>query len=197
MDPDTFPKWKSYFKNEGFKVMRVPFVVLYNRENIQRRVLRDFPQSHIEFGLVAKSSGVHPDGFKPKFEDGSVPIEARYASAIDAMPCIEKLKLPNSISPLYIHEKSKELIIHLPDILSPPQCHVLEPSAKTMATSLACLDRKRGCNNIEKDNVLYKYALGRLRVFTSPGAQMADLDDFVDIQMKHTFKYLLKNPLLI
>ena len=150
VDPDTFPKWKSYFKNEGFKVMRVPFVVLYNRENIQRRVLRDFPQSHIEFGLVAKSSGVHPDGFKPKFEDGSVPIEARYASAIDAMPCIEKLKLPNSRSPLYIHEKSKELIIHLLDILSPLQCHVLEPSANTMATSLAFLDSKRGCTNIEK-----------------------------------------------
>ena len=49
-----------------------------------------------------------------------------------------------------------------------------------MATSLACLDSKRGCTNIEKDSVLYKYALGRLRVFTSPGAQMADLDDFVD-----------------
>ena len=49
-----------------------------------------------------------------------------------------------------------------------------------MTTVLFCLDLDLTCVTMDTAGVAYRYAVGRLRVFATPGATMENLEDYTD-----------------
>lgn len=114
---ENFKDWKDSFQAEGFKTMNFPYVVLYKKNSIQRRAVSDFPQHHFDPALLANTPGIHPSGFKPKFNDAAPTLEIdetpRYASAVNVDSCGSKLTKPNLRAPICPAEKNPDLLMYV------------------------------------------------------------------------------------
>lgn len=164
--------------------MNFPYLVLYNKNSVQRRAVADFPQHHFDLALLAKSPGIHPSGFKPKFNDKAPTLEIdatpRYASAVNVASCGAKLTKPNSRSPICPSEKNPDLLMYVMDLFSPSGGYVIDPFSGSMSTLLASLESNRQCVCLESDPTCYRFSLARARIFATPGKSMKDLAIFSD-----------------
>ncbi len=175
---------ESLFQEEGFKVMDYCFIIVYDTTTMQKRTTSDFPQRNGDIAIVAKMSGIHPNGYTPLFSDKDLEKMSedyvRYASLINITCCKEKLKKPKQLAALRTDEKSVQLYSHIIKMLSPLNGSVFDPLGGTCTATIACLETNRSCVCLEVDEECYRYALGRARIFATPGASMVDLEDYAE-----------------
>ncbi len=175
---------ETAFREAEFKVMDHAFQILYDKSTLQRRLCSDFPQKQGEIGILARSAGVHPDGYSPEFNShGEGPFSddvVKFASLVNLKSCSEKLKRPNEFTAIRKDEKNVQLYKHMIKMLSPCGGTVMDPVAGPFTSALAYLETSRSCICLEKDADCYRYAMGRARIFATPGATMQQLDQFVE-----------------
>lgn len=182
------------FEKASFKVFNHSFQILYDLNTIQRRTNTDFPQRHGDIAIIAKTSGEHPSKYKPSFviEDGG--DQRRFASLTGVEACMDRLKKPSENVPIVIGEKSVSLYSHIIRMLCPPSGAVMDIIAGAFTTALSSLETGRKCICIEKNEISFKYALGRLRVHAVPGATMVDLADHSQTFEESTHETLTRAP---
>ncbi len=172
------------FKDGGFETIESPFVILYDRSTIQKRIIVDFPLKDSDVGLLVKTPGTHPAGYSPIFCEASSDLARDdvtvFASVINLKSCQNKLKPPNKMAVIRTEEKSVELYKHIIKMLSPPRGVVMDPLGGTFTCALACLDTGRSCISMEQDWGCFRYAAGRARIFATPEASMTQLEDYAD-----------------
>ncbi len=175
---------ESLFESEGFRVMDYCFLIVYDKKTLQRRITTDFPQRNGDIAILAKMPGIHPNGYTPVFTDKDAEDISddyvKFASLININYCQDKLKKPKQLGALRTDEKSVQLYSHIIKMISPVNGTVFDPISGTCAASIACLETNRSCVCLEKDLVCYRYAIGRARIFATPGATMKDLEDYSD-----------------
>ncbi len=174
------------FRDAEFKVMDHAFQILYDKATLHRRACYDFPQKQGEIGILAKSAGVHPDGYSPEFskygEGERIQSDdvVKFASLVNLNSCSDKLKKPKEFTAIRKDEKTVELFKHMIKMLSPPSGSVMDPIAGAFTAAIACLETNRSCICLENDADCYRFAVGRARIFATPGATMQQLDEFAE-----------------
>lgn len=163
-----FPKWEKSFVECKFNVMKYPYVLIKNDEQLQRRPITDFPQNIAEFALIAKAPGLHPERFKPEYSSPfhlvNCSLKRRFSAIYNVPVPRSKLTYPNSKSPIRVEEKSVDLLAEILDLFVPEEGSVLDPYAGTLTTAIACMSSKRTCECIEKDPSCFREAHARLRL---------------------------------
>ena len=184
LSEDQFTKLNVAFKNIRFKIMDYSFKIVYDSSTFQRRNVKDFPQRNADIALIARRIGEHPGKFKPLFcssagqeESGS---QVRFASVLNIATCQDKLKKPEENSALFPGEKSIQLFEHVIRMLCPTEGTIFDPVAGALTAAIACINTGRQCYAVEEDPVLFSYAIGRLRIMSTPETSMQDLSDFSD-----------------
>ncbi len=172
------------FQEEGLKVMEYCFIIVYDTSTMQKRVTNDFPLRHGDIAILAKMPGIHPNGYTPVFSDKegeTMPDDfVKYASLINISCCQDKLRRPNELAALRTDERSVQLYSHVIKMLSPVQGSVIDPLGGTGTSTISCLETNRSCVCLENDIECYRFAVGRARIFATPGATMQDLDDYAE-----------------
>ena len=167
------------FRSIGFKVCDHPFTIMFDTKTIRKRKAYDFPQRHFDIALIAKSQGLHPDGFLPEFVSAATTDEedqgnTTYASFNNVENCGSKLKEPNHNAALFPEERSVDLFSRVIRLLAPMEGALIDPFGGPLSTCLACLQTGRSCTAMDEDSNRFRFALGRLRVFATPDASMED-----------------------
>ncbi len=172
------------FTDEGFKVMDYCFIIVYDKSTMQRRITTDFPQRHGDIAILAKMPGIHPAGYTPIFSDKDAEQLSddvvKYASMINITCCRDKLRKPKEIGALRKDERSVQLYSHVIKMLTPVGGSVIDPLGGACTATIVCMETKRSCVCLESDTQCYSYAIGRARIFATPGATMADLSDYAE-----------------
>lgn len=181
---NQFAALRDLFSAASFKVCDHTYKVLYDPKTMKRRRNLDFPQRLDDICFIAKSNGAHPTSFVPDFascEEQIASVSATsYASVQNMQACSNKLKFPNQNSPIFPTERSMHLFMHLIRLFSPSNGAVLDPFGGPLSVAIACLKTDRTCLTIQRRSPGLKYAVGRLRVFATPDATLANLESFVD-----------------
>jgi len=174
----------NLFQEEGFKVMDYAFQILYDKSTMQRRASTDFPQRNGDIAILTKSPSVRSDRYTPIFVDKGMEIipddVAKFASFINVSYCRDKLKKPDKSSAIRTDERSVNLFTQIIKMLSPPNGSVIDPIGGTLTAAIACLETGRSCVCLENDTECFQYAVGRARIFATPGATMQQLNDYKD-----------------
>ena len=169
---------RDSFKHIGFKVCDHPFTILFDTKTMRKRKSHDFPQRHFDIALIAKTQGLHPEGFVPDFVSSAMSDDAdhtsTYASFINVENCCSKLKEPKQNAALNLEERSVQLYSRVIRLLTPIDGSLLDPFGGPLSTCLACLQTGRGCIAMDEESNPFKYSIGRLRVFATPDATMED-----------------------
>lgn len=158
--------WETAMTNEGFETSLPPTVVVKDVSMVQMNRLKNFPQNSVEFLLVFKSAGDHPDGFTPDFASPFqtlCPGRLRRWNAIVNVPVTRnKLTHPQSRSPVRVEEKNVNLLTELMDLYSPPGSRGLDVYAGTLTSAIAALRTKRSWTVVESDKICFDLAKARL-----------------------------------
>lgn len=173
------------FSTANFKVCPHQYSILYEVGNTKRSRSVDFPLDHGEIAILVKTNGKNPEGFVPEFALGNSEAHCHsaglYASITNVKQHRHKLKRPTYNTPMDSNEKSPELFSHFVRLFCPPGGTVMDPFGGALTTSLACIETNRKCVAMDQEGELMKYALGRLRIFVTPGASMDHLQQYTEV----------------
>ena len=180
-----FSEFQTVFLEQDFKVCDYGFSIHYDNSTIRRRRSVDFPQRNSEIALIGKTRGQHPNGFVPDFLNGldSGDEQANitpFDSFVGVEFCSNKLKRPRYNTPLFHDERSVDLFSRIIRMLTPPEGSCLDPFGGPLTTCLASLKTGRSCIAMDDTGDVFKFAVGRLRVYSTPSATMEMLDDYTD-----------------
>ena len=178
---DQYTLLHGEFGSLKFKLMEHSFKILYKVSSFQKRCVNDFPQRNSDIAIVARKQGIHPRGFQPAFVSQSASSSQRtnaFSSILDMNACQDKLKKPSENAALCNSEKSVEVFQHIITLFTPSNGAVLDPMAGALTAGIASLHTGRKCILLEKNPGLYKFAVGRLRIFATPQATMKSLGEY-------------------
>ena len=188
VNEQQFSVLQQEFKSRSFKVMDTSFKILYKIEGFGRRTTVDFPQRIGDIAFIAKTPGNHPQNFIPSFCESDNGTSDHFACVLNVPSCKNKLKRPNENSSLFPGEKSVELFEYVMKLFSPAGGSVIDPFANTFTSGIAALRVGRQCICIEHNQILYSYGIGRLRIYSTPDATMAQLCHYsepIDLDSLH------------
>ncbi len=170
------------FKEQSFKTLDTPYLIVYDKSTLQRRAIVDFLQKQGDISLLVRMPGRHPSGYSPVFCDTKMKSEKDdvvfFASVLNVKAFQNKLKYPKRLAAIRKDEKSTDLFKHIIRMLSPPGGIVMDPIGGTFTCALACLDSGRGCVSMEEDYECFRYSVGRARIFATPGTSTSSLEEF-------------------
>lgn len=122
--------------------MDLSYVVLYQKESVQRRCVGYFAPMHYELCVIGKPSGVNPCGLKTQCFDETPTLvidgTSRYASTINATTIEERITKTNSRCET-LREENGNHLLYVMVILAPENGILKDPFAATMSTSFACM----------------------------------------------------------
>lgn len=157
-----FTSWAQSFTSIAFNVIKYPYTIATNPEQVQTKVVSDFPQESAYFSMVAKLLGTHPSRFTPKFNCDfhlmQCNTERRYFDLWNA-PCTKrKLTHPKAKAKFWVEEKLGNVIAEIVDTYVLQSGMVLDLFSGRMPTGTGFIISKRGCILNEKDTLYLRSA---------------------------------------
>lgn len=143
------------------------FTIVKSMKGLQFHRLSAFPQNLVEYAVVARKNGMHPQNFTPDFESPyhrvSCSLRRRFSAITNVPVTPNKLLFPGKKSVVRVEEKNVNLLTEILTTFCPEDGSVLDAFAGTMSTALACLETNRSCVCTEMDSECFRPAHERLR----------------------------------
>ena len=159
-------RWFEAFGSTDMTIMSHPLTIIKDSSGLQRTRNVSFPQNAVEYALVVRAAGRHPNGFSVDLESQYCllrPSHHRKFNVIDRVPIVRnKLTYPGTRSIVRVEEKNPFLLSEIMTTFAPEDGMILDPYAGTMTTGISCLATKRPCTLIEPTPDCFRLARERL-----------------------------------